>query len=510
MSCIMLALDMLAERLQHVDRDGALSLTQQLVDVFVAAIGEGELGPGARLPATRALAQTVGINQLTASRVYRRLQEKGLVVSAVGRGTFVREAAALRSRPEGASGTAWQSYVLPATREGPAGGLIDDLSRQAFGDELIALSSGYPSPELYPTPELEAATRAVLEQGGRDAFGYGPVEGTSDLRNQFAELGRQRGLQDDADCILVTTGARQALTLATRAILRPGDTVACESPSYMGVIDALRSIGADVLPVPVDEDGLNIDALEQLLRRHEIRLLALQSRLQNPTGWDLSQERRGRLVDLATHHGFFILEDSAYADLRLDGHGAPSLRALDPDHVIAVDSLSKTVSPGMRAGWIAASGLVLDRLITEKRNDDMHSPTLTQQIVARYLAAGHYPAQLQRARQIHRERRDAMMTAIEHHMGDLVTAPRPAGGANVWVTLNDPLDEQQLYYRAIAAGVSYTLGSTILVERPRSTHLRLSFSFATPERIEEGVRRLALVTRSMHADGRQRHSMPLI
>jgi len=478
--------------------------------VFVAAIDQGELGAGARLPATRALAQTVGVNQLTASRVYRRLQEMGLVVSGVGRGTFVRDAAALRAGPARSGGTAWQTYVLPSERESPAGRMIDDLSRQVFSDELIALSAGYPPPELYPLRELEAATLAVLGEDGPDAFAYGPVEGSSDLRHQFAQLGRRRALQDDAESIVVTTGARQALTLATRAILRPGDSVACESPGYMGVIDALHAAGANVLPVAVDERGLNIDALEQLLQRHEIRLVALQSRLQNPTGWDLSEERRHRLVDLAAHHGFFILEDSVYADLRLDGEGAPSLRALDPDHVIAVDSLSKTVSPGLRAGWIAASGPVLDRLIAEKRDDDMHSPTLTQRIAARYLASGHYPTQIQRARRIHRERREVMMSAIEQHLGDLVSAPRPAGGASVWVTLHNALDEQQLYRKAVAAGVSFTLGSTMLLARPRATHMRLSFSLAAPELIDEGVRRLAVVARSMQADARQRYSMPVI
>ena len=501
---------MLEDRLQRIDRDAEQSLTQQLVEAFVAAIDAGELGSGAKLPTTRALAATVGINQLTASRVYRRLQEMGLVISGVGRGTFVRDAAAIRTEAAGAGGTAWQSYVLPPTRETPAGRMIGDLSRQAFDGDLIALSAAYPAPELYPLAELEAATLAVLADEGPAAYGYEPVEGSTVLREQLAALGRSRGLRDDADNIVVTTGARQGLTIVTRAILRPGDTVACESPSYMGVVDALRAIEANVLQVPVDEDGLDIDALEQLLRHHEIRLLALQSRLQNPTGWDLSEPRRRRLVELAQQHGFFIMEDSVYADLRLDGEGPPSLRTLDPDHVVAVDSLSKTLTPGMRVGWVAASGPVLDRLVVEKRNDDMHSPTFTQHVVARYLASGDYPRQLQRAREIHRVRRDAMMDAIGRHLGGLATTPRPAGGANVWVTLDAPLDEQDLYARAVAAGVSFTRGSTMLLERTGATHLRLSFSFLAPERIDEGVRRLAEVIRSMHADVGRRHSMPLI
>jgi DNA-binding transcriptional MocR family regulator len=264
-----------------------------------------------------------------------------------------------------------------------------------------------------------------------------------------------------------------------------------------------------VLPVPLDEGGLSVDALEQLLERHEIRVLALQSRLQNPTGRDLSPERRERLVALARQHGFFIVEDSVYADLRLEGTGPPPLRALDREHVIGVDSLSKTLSPGLRIGWLAADGAVFDRIATEKRNDDGHSPTLTQQIVARYLAEGHYESQLETARAAHRVRRDAMVAAVAAHMDDLVVATRPTGGGHVWATLRRSVDEQLLYGEAIAGGVSFTPGSAALVETPRATHMRLSFSLVDPEAIDEGVRRLGRVVRMLQARGQARRSVPL-
>jgi DNA-binding transcriptional MocR family regulator len=500
---------MFEERLSRLDRTGKRSLTQQLVDAYVEAIAAGEFAPGAKLPPTRTLAQLAGVNQLTAGRVYRRLAQMGLVVAGVGRGTFVRETAPLRGDGADSIGAAWQNYVLPPSRDTAAARMVHDMDVHAGSADLIPLSPGYPAPEIFPLEQLHAVTRELLAEGSPATFQYGPVEGVPELRAELAALGRRRGVDDDAESIIVTTGARQALYLTARALLRSGDKAACESPSFMGIIGSLQATGAEVLPVPCDEGGLNIEALEQLLRRHEIRVLALQSRLQNPTGHDLADERRERLIALADHHGFFIVEDSVYADLRFEGSGPPPLRALAPDYVIGVDSLSKTLSPGLRTGWVAANGPVFDRIVSEKRADDGHSPLLTQQIVARFLAGGHYEPQLDVARRAHRVRRDALVAAIERHMDDLVVATRPVGGGHVWATLRQPVDEQQLYREAIAAGVSFTPGSAMLVETPRATHMRLSFSLVDPASIEEGIRRLSGVIRALQAGVRQRRSLPL-
>jgi 2-aminoadipate transaminase len=228
----------------------------------------------------------------------------------------------------------------------------------------------------------------------------------------LAALADRRGVPEDPSDIVVASGARQAITLVVRAIVRPGDTVACESPSFFAVIEAVRATGARVLPVPVDEDGLDTEALEQLLRQHEIKLVALQSRIQNPTGRDLSAERRSHLVALARRHGFFVLDDGVYADLRFEGEGPPGLRAEAPDHVVCVDSLSKTLAPGMRIGWVTASGPVVDRVAREKRADDIHSTTTSQMVAARYLAAGKYEPLLQRSFPVYEVRCDVLLDAV--------------------------------------------------------------------------------------------------
>ncbi|MGD1056348.1 MAG: PLP-dependent aminotransferase family protein [Solirubrobacteraceae bacterium] len=496
----------LTDRLRAVNRGADLSLTQQLAEVFTAAIAAGELAPGDKLPTTRELAAIAGINQLTASRCYKRLQEHGLVVSAVGRGTFVRAAARSAS---GEADPSWQTYALAPQRSGDAGRTLSEAARHAVSPGLIALSVGYPSREQIPVEQLATAVRQTLEHEALASFEYCPIEGSDELRTQLAALGRARGLDDEADSLLITTGARQGLTLVARAILRPGDVVACESPTYMGMIEALRATGATVMPVEVDADGFSVEALEQLLRGHEVKLVALQPRGHNPTGRDLSEERRSRLLTLAARHGFFVLEDGVYADLRYDGTDLGPLRALDPTHVIYVDSLSKTVAPGLRAGWVAASGPVLDRIIAEKRDDDAHCATLPQQVSARFLAEGCYPAQVARACELYHPRRDALLEALESEMQGLASYERPSAGGHVWVTLNQARDDDELYRAALAGGVSYTPGPAMLVQSPRATHLRLSFTALTPEQLREGVRRLARTIRAQPHAPRYRHTLPV-
>ena len=177
--------------------------------------------------------------------------------------------------------------------------------------------------------------------------------------------------------------------------------------------------------------------------------------------------------------------------------------------MIYVDSLSKTVAPGLRTGWVAASGPVLERIVAEKRSDDAHSATLTQQVAARFLADGHFPAQLDRARRLYRERRDATIRALEAELGGLARFERPAGGGHVWVTLNHARDDEQLYRAALAAGVSYVPGPAMLVERPQATQLRISFGSIEPALVGEGIRRLGNVVRSQPAAVRRRGTYPV-
>src|SRR4051794_6153257 len=521
--------------LTDLEREGSVSVTQQLVDRFIEAIETSTLEPGEKLPTTRALAADAGVNHLTAARVYRRLAELGYVTATVGRGTFVRSIVPAASEEQGDD---WQIWAMPDLPQSYAAQITDDAFRLATEPGVVSLSTGWPSPGLYPVDDLKRATEAALEEAGGDAFGYLTAEGLVDLREQIAVRGRQQGWADDADEIIVTSGARQAIDLITQALLEPGDVAVVESPGFIGVLSSLRRAGARVIGIPVDKDGLDVDALERVLARHEVKLCALQTACQNPTGRDLSPERRERLAQLARERNFFVLEDGVYSDLRFEQGDAPRpVRELAPGHVLYIDSLSKTVGGGLRIGWIAARGPVFDRLAMLKLESDFHSNTLSQHIAARgpvfarlamlklesdfhsntlsqhiaarYLASGAYDRQVESTIPFYRERRDALLAALEKHLAGEYRAEVPHGGHHVWVQLTRPVDERALYREAVRHGVTFTPGTTVTPERHSSTHIRLSFSLLDPDELEEGVKRLARAMREVRRRERTSATVPV-
>ncbi len=282
-----------------------------------------------------------------------------------------------------------------------------------------------------------------------------------------------------------------------------------ESPTFTGSLLAMRATGARVIGVPVDEDGLDVDALEAVLARHEVRLLSLQATCHNPTGVDLSPERRERLMRLAVDRNMFVVEDRVYSDLRYEGEPPPPLRLSAPGHVLEVNSLSKVVGGGLRIGWINARGPVLGRLAAMKQASDFHTPTPVQHMAARYLAGDGYARQLERSLPYYRERRDAIMAALEKHLAGEYEAASPAGGHHVWVTLKRPVEERTLYAEAVRHGMSFTPGGAVTAERHQRTSLRLSFSLLEPDELEEGVRRLARALREVRRRDRTRVAAPL-
>ena len=491
--------------LSGLDRDGDVSITEQLVARFSAAIERGDLAPGAKLPPTRALAADAGINHLTAARVYRKLAEDGYVTAAVGRGTFVR---ALVPAAADEQGDDWQSYVLPDRQASYQEEILSDAFRLAHEEGMISLATGFPSPRFHPTEELAAIAAEMFAEEGKSAIAYTDPEGLLELRERIAEGGVERGFADDPDEIVVTSGGQQAIDVAVRAIVEPDDVVVVESPTFVGTMVALRSTGARVIGVPVDEHGFDVEALEHVLKRHEVKLCALQPACQNPTGTDLSHERRRRLTELARERNFFVLEDGVYADLRYEGDALPALRRDAPGHVVHVNSLSKVVGGGLRIGWIAARGPVLERMTMLKQGTDFHTSTPIQHIAARYLATDAYRRNIAESLPYYRERRDVLADAIDRHLAGEVRADVPRGGHHVWVTLNRPVEERVLYSEAVRHGVSFTPGGAVTVERPQRTSFRLSFSLLEPEDLEEGVRRLARALREVRRRDRTAVAAP--
>ena len=492
--------------LTDLKRDGDVSLTQQLVDRVIAAIESGALEPGEKLPPTRALAADAGINHLTAARVYRRLAEEGYVTASVGRGTFVRTLAPAAAE---AQGDDWQAYVLPDRPTTYQEEILSDAFRLPLREGMISLATGFPSPRFNAAAELGEIAERVFHDEPVGVLSYLMPEGLRELRERLAEHGADRGGTSDPDEIIVTSGGQQAIDLTARALLEPGDVAVVESPTFTGSLLSLRATGARVIGVPVDSQGLDVDALEQVLARHEVKLCALQTACQNPKGVDLSPERSARLAELAVERNMFVLEDRVYSDLRYEGEDTPALRRQAPGHVIEVNSLSKVVGAGLRVGWIGARGPVHDRLTLLKHATDFHTATPVQYIVARFLATGGYQKLLELGLPYYRERRDALMAALDRHLEGEYEADIPRGGHHVWATLKRPVDERALYSEAVRHGMAFTPGGAVTADRRQRTSLRLSFSLLEPQELDEGCRRLARALREVRRRDRAAVAAPL-
>ena len=491
--------------LSHLDRSGGTSITQQLVDRFVAAIERGELAPDKKLPPTRKLAAEAHINHLTAARVYRRLAELGYVSATVGRGTFVRALAPAA----GADGDDWQTYALPPRDVAYAEQVLAEALSLSGDESVISLATGGPAPDLSPTADLARIAADVFAEEGSAAISLLTAEGLYGLREQIALRGRDQGFAFDTDEVIVTSGAQQAIDLTARSVLQPGDVAAVESPTYLGLLSSLRATGARVLGIPVDAHGLDVDMLEALLGRHEIKLVALQTASHNPTGCHLSEERRTRLAELAVERNLFVLEDRVYADVRFEGTQVRPLRELAPGHVIHINSLSKVVGGGIRIGWLACRGPLRERIAMLKLQSDLHTSTLAQHLAARFLASGGYDRHLQHTIPTYRERRDGLMAALERHLPGEYRAEVPRGGHHVWVTLARPIDERALYAEGMRTGVTFVPGGAVTAERRSHTSLRLSFSLRSLDELDEGMRRLARAVREARRRARRSVAAPV-
>jgi GntR family transcriptional regulator of abcA and norABC len=479
--------------LSHLTRGTDTSINAQLVDLVRSAIARGDLQPGQKLPTTRALAEEAGLNHLTVVRAYRRLAELGYVTASRGRGTFVRSA------PPAAGGTdgRWQHAVLPESRRSYLNQIVADTWQPPTDDDHVNLATGWASPDLHPVGELARLSGSVFTQAGAAALMYGDPDGLWELREELAQRGSAVGFATDPDEIVITTGARQAIDLVCRTILRPGDVAVTESPTYMGALASMQDSGARVLGIPYDEEGIDVEALEGVLARHEVKLVFVQSGSQNPTGQDLSPQRAEQLLQLARERSFFIVEDGVYCTVRFGTPEPPRLRLRAPDHVIYVDSLSKTIGGGLRLGWVAANGEIRRRLTELKLATDYHTPVLTQYLAQRWLAGGAHDRHLRRINAAYARRCEAMLASLDRRLGDEVVAIAPKGGHHVWVTFRRPLDDRLLFSEALRHGISFTPGGATTVEGDGLMGLRLSFSLLDEERIDEGIRRLAAAVRAV-------------
>ncbi len=480
-------------------------LYRQIRDGVRAAVLSGMLSPGTRLPPEREMAAMLGVNRTTTMRAYQELVADGVIEARPGRGTVVCRPPRQDGAPSGLydrsvwPGGTQASWLLelPALGRGNLGPdptLLRDISALSGRRDLISFAAGSPAPDLIPLAALQQAVARGLERMGAMGLAYGPVEGLDALRLALAERLAQRGVAVAPDEILILSGATQGLALAAHALVEPGDEIVVEAPTYVGMLQTFSVAGARLIGVPVDEHGLRVDLLPPILTRRRVRLILVQPTLHNPTGVTLSPARRERLLSLARRFGVPILEDEIYADLWNDGAAPPPLKALDRDGlVLHLSSCSKTVAPGLRVGWLAASAPVVARLALAKQFSDLNTTNLGQLTLAEFLGSGDYDRHLARLRFAYAERRALMLDGLRAAERYLQVTPGAPGGFYLWCRLLGGSHARLLSTAAVREGVAVLAGEAFYppgLGQDGRDHIRLSFSGTTPPEIVTGLSRL--------------------
>lgn len=383
---------------------------------------------------------------------------------------------------------------------------IREILRITQRPEVISFAGGLPAAETFPTEELKAIAGDVLQTEGARALQYSTTEGHPPLREHIARRMRQQGAAVSADEILVTSGSQQGLDLAAKAFLEPGDEILCESPTYLGFIQAAQVFEPRFVEVATDDQGMRIDALEERLAGcGKPRLIYAVPDFQNPSGRRWSAPRRKGLLEVARRHRVPVLEDAPYAEIRFAGDMVPSLKALDTDGlVIQLGTFSKIFCPGLRLAWIAAPAELLQRFVILKQATDLHTATLSQMLLVAYLERHDIDTAIERIRDLYRRRRDAMIAALEREMPAGVRFTRPEGGLFVWVELPEAADARRLLAGCLEREVAFVPGDCFFPAGGHENTLRLNFSNMPEERIAEGIARMAEALRALLAEEAKR------
>ena len=383
------------------------------------------------------------------------------------------------------------------------GSAIRELLKVTEMPGTISLAGGLPAEEIFPIEQIQAVAQRLLAQQGRRALQYGATEGYTPLRELLAQRLSESGVRVTRDNILITSGSQQGLDLLGKLLVNPGDPWLVESPTYIGALQAFNLYEPEYVAVRSDNEGIVTDELEVALQRKPRGMYVLPS-FQNPSGVTLTLERRQQLIELAGHSQVPIIEDDPYSQLRFEGEPLPTLLALEharqrrngqedqpyQGNVILLNTFSKVLTPGLRVAWIVAPAEVIRKLTLAKQGTDLHTATFNQMIAYELAREGFLEEHVPAIRKLYRERRDAMLAALEEHFPDNVSWTRPQGGLFLWVTVPEGVDTAQLLGDALDYRIAFVPGAAFHANGGGANTMRLSFSNVKPEQIEEGIRRL--------------------
>ena len=369
---------------------------------------------------------------------------------------------------------------------------VREIFKRVDLNSIYSFAGGYPSAETFPMEEIRSTMSEVIDKYAGKAFQYGATQGVMELREAVAD---RYGVP--VERVQITSSSQQGIDVCTRILVNPGDIILTSSPSYLGALQSFCSYRADIRGVAHDNDLDRFrQAYEAVLEAakaegKKVRFLYMIPDFQNPSGESLTLEERKMLVGLAKDHGFLIIEDSPYRELRYEGEHIPTMYSLAPDHVIHLGSFSKIFAPGFRLGWALAHPDILDKIYVCKQSLDLCPPIFDQYVAAEFLRSGRLDANLEKTIALYKGKRDLLLSLLEEHLPAGVRWTHPEGGLFLFLTMPDGFDAVRFYDKALDAGVAYVAGEFFHPDRSGKNTMRLNFSFMSHERITEGIKLLA-------------------
>jgi GntR family transcriptional regulator, regulator for abcA and norABC len=464
------------------NREEKKAIYKQIADYIEQGITLGEFPPNSLLPSERSFAQELGVNRSTIVAAYEELESTGLVTRKKGSGTRVSSdiwGISHKRIPN------WGRYIEYGSFL-PNLPLVQKIRKETQEKDIINFSSGELSPELFPANQFQS----ILSQVPFDAqLGYDHPQGNLLLRETITDhLKETKHIETDPSSILITSGAQQALHLIVQCLLKPGDAVAIEDPSYCYSLPIFQSAGLKTFLLPIDENGINPEDIINLHKKHRIRMVFVNPTFQNPTGTVLSPSRRRRLLELSSELGLPIIEDDPYSLTSFDGKSIPSLKSIDHNGTILyISSLSKIVASGLRIGWVIGPRRVIERLADAKQQVDFGHSIFPQWVAHNFLRSNDFHLHIQFLQLQLKQRRDKIVSSLHQNLGNKVDFLIPEGGIHLWCKLNDEsINVNRLLEESIKRGISFLPGSLM---GSQNNHIRFTFGREEINHIDKGIER---------------------
>ncbi|AVX15402.1 MULTISPECIES: PLP-dependent aminotransferase family protein [Bacillus] len=463
----------------------------QIIQFIKEKIGNGEWPIGSKIPSQRTLAKHFEVNRSTVITALEELTADGLIEGRMGKGTVVTNNTwtllAKNSAPD------WDQYVTSGIQQ-PSQKIVQEINKSESNSDLIQLSKGELSHEIFPLAVMKEIMGKVSQN--IEAFGYEEPKGYLPLREALSGYLRTIGIQASPSSILIVSGALQALQLISMGLLQRGSTVFLDQPSYLYSLHVFQSAGMKLTGVPMDHDGLLPEHIRMARGERGRAILYTNPCFQNPTGILMSKKRREEILAASENTQLPIIEDDIYRELWIDEIPPDPIKTIDKNgHVLYIGSLSKTLSPGLRIGWIVGPEPVIERLSDIKMQTDYGSSSLSQRVAAEWFISGEYQQHLEQVRSQLKVRRELALSVLETHLKDVATWNIPKGGFFVWVKILPSISMKLLYTKALSKGILLNLGRIYAEEK--GSYIRLSYAYASLEDLQKGIYELGLMIKEL-------------